>query len=110
MTDTVLSVKDLRVAFGRQQFDAVKGISYDLLQGEKLAIVGESGSGKSVSSMALMGLLPPEAHVTGRARFGGRDLLKMDDESLRRIRGNDISMIFQEPMTSLTPVLTIGRQ
>src|SRR6056297_2025976 len=110
MTDTVLSVKDLRVAFGRQQFAAVKGISYDLLQGEKLAIVGESGSGKSVSSMALMGLLPPEAHVTGRARFGGRDLLKMDDESLRRIRGNDISMIFQEPMTSLTPVLTIGRQ
>ncbi len=110
MTDTVLSVKDLRVAFGRQRFAAVKGISYDLLQGEKLAIVGESGSGKSVSSMALMGLLPPEAHVTGRARFGGRDLLKMDDESLRRIRGNDISMIFQEPMTSLTPVLTIGRQ
>ncbi|MEL6233573.1 MAG: ABC transporter ATP-binding protein [Pseudomonadota bacterium] len=87
-------------------------MSYDLRAGETLAIVGESGSGKSVSSLALMGLLPPRiTEVTaGSAMFEGQDLLTLPEAALRDIRGNAISMIFQEPMTSLDPVMTVGRQ
>ncbi|AUC53902.1 ABC transporter ATP-binding protein [Sagittula sp. P11] len=114
-TDTpLLSVRGLTISFGkgRNRNVAVQDLSYDLHPGETLAIVGESGSGKSVSSMALLGLLPPgSANVeTGTATFDGRDLLTLTDEELRGIRGDRVTMIFQEPMTSLTPVLRIGQQ
>ncbi|MCC5983604.1 MAG: ABC transporter ATP-binding protein [Rhodobacteraceae bacterium] len=110
MSAPLLQVRDLSVAFGPVR--AVDGLSYDLHAGETLAIVGESGSGKSVSSMALLGLLPPRsARIEGgTAVFDGQDLLRLSDRDLRRVRGNRIAMIFQEPMTSLTPVLRIGQQ
>ncbi len=114
MSAPLLEVKGLAVAFGSagRPNHAVVDLSYRLARGETLAIVGESGSGKSVSSLALLGLL---AHSGGRvtageAWFDGRDLLAMGEQELRRIRGDRITMIFQEPMTSLNPVLTIGRQ
>ena len=110
---TLLSVEDLTVRFGTRRGVAhvVTGISYTLDAGETLAIVGESGSGKSVSSLALIGLVPqPPGRVTGSVRFGGNDLVAAGREELRHVRGNDIAMIFQDPMTSLNPVLTIGRQ
>ena len=90
---------------------AVDGVSFHVEEGETLAIVGESGCGKSVTAMSLMRLIPePPGKIAGSVRFRGRDLLKLSDREMRAIRGNDISMIFQEPMTSLNPVLTIGRQ
>jgi oligopeptide/dipeptide ABC transporter ATP-binding protein len=90
---------------------AVNGISFDIRQGETLGIVGESGCGKSVTSLALLGILPRAGRaVAGTAMFEGRDLLQLSDRELRDIRGKDIAMIFQDPMTSLNPVLTIGKQ
>ena len=90
---------------------AVNGISFDVAPGETLGIVGESGCGKSVTSLALLGILPRAGRVEdGHARFEGRDLLALDDDELREVRGREIAMIFQDPMTSLNPVLTIGRQ
>src|SRR3954470_8453774 len=90
---------------------AVDGVSFHVDEGETLAIVGESGCGKSVTSMSLMRLIPePPGKIAGSVRFQGRDLLKLSEPEMRAIRGNDISMIFQEPMSSLNPVLNIGRQ
>jgi peptide/nickel transport system ATP-binding protein len=90
---------------------AVDGVSFHVDEGETLAIVGESGCGKSVTSMSLMRLIPePPGKIAGSIRFRGKDLLKFSDAEMRAIRGNEISMIFQEPMTSLNPVLTVGRQ
>src|ERR1700760_3621010 len=87
------------------------GVSFNVNQGETLAIVGESGCGKSVTSMSMMRLIPePPGKIGGSIRFEGRDLLQFTDREMRSLRGNDISMIFQEPMTSLNPVLTVGRQ
>ncbi|HVL98908.1 MAG TPA: ABC transporter ATP-binding protein [Egibacteraceae bacterium] len=109
----LLSVRDLRVSFGTKRGTArvVNGVSYDIDAGETLAIVGESGSGKSVSTHALMGLVPrPPATVTGEVLYEGRNLLNATDGELRGIRGRHLAMIFQDPMTSLNPVLTIGRQ
>ncbi len=110
----LLSVRDLEVKFvtRRATVHAVNGISFDLEAGDTLGIVGESGCGKSVTSLAMLGILPkPAGRVTrGEVRFEDRDLLKLSDSQLRRIRGRDIAMIFQDPMTSLNPVLTIGRQ
>jgi oligopeptide transport system ATP-binding protein len=109
----LLTVEDLRVEFWtrRGTVHAVNGISFDIAPGETLGIVGESGCGKSVTSLALLGILPRAGRVpTGTAMFDGRDLLKLSDSQLRRVRGRDIAMIFQDPMTSLNPVLTIGRQ
>ena len=109
----LLTVEDLRVQFwtSRGTVHAVNGISFDIGAGDTLGIVGESGCGKSVTSLALMGILPRAGKVTsGTAMFGDRDLFRLSDRELRRIRGRDIAMIFQDPMTSLNPVLTIGRQ
>jgi oligopeptide/dipeptide ABC transporter ATP-binding protein len=111
--EPILSVEDLHVQFwtGRGTVHAVNGISFDIAPGETLGIVGESGCGKSVTSLALLGILPRAGRVTrGTATFGGRDLLKLKDEQLRSIRGREIGMIFQDPMTSLNPVLSIGKQ
>ncbi len=113
MREPLLAVEDLRVQFwtGRGTVYAVNGISFDVAAGETLGIVGESGCGKSVTSLALLGILPRAGKVTsGSAMFGGRDLLALSDSELRAIRGREIAMIFQDPMTSLNPVLTIGRQ
>ena len=109
----LLSVDDLRVQFWtrRGTVHAVNGISFDIAPGETLGIVGESGCGKSVTSLALLGILPRAGKITsGSATFGDRDLFQLSERELRRIRGRDIAMIFQDPMTSLNPVLTIGRQ
>jgi peptide/nickel transport system ATP-binding protein len=112
--EVLLSVRDLHVEFqtSRGRVRAVEGVSYDVRPGEILAIVGESGCGKSVSSLAIMRLLPKRTgRVTkGEILFGGRNLLTLSDGEMRRIRGREIGMIFQEPMTSLNPVLTIGEQ
>ena len=110
----LLEVKDLATYFFTQEgvVKAVDGISYDLEEGEVLGIVGESGCGKSVSALSIMRLVanPPGRTVRGEVFFEGEDLLKMDNAEMRHIRGNRIAMVFQEPMTSLNPVLTIGRQ
>src|SRR5690606_32390060 len=110
----LLSVEDLHVHFvtSRGVVRAVEGSSWQVRPGEMVALVGESGCGKSVSALAVMRLLarPAGRIVHGRILFEGRNLLELDDESMRQIRGRDISMIFQEPMTSLNPVLTIGMQ
>jgi oligopeptide transport system ATP-binding protein len=110
----LLQVKDLATQFFTESgvVKAVDGITYDIEEGETLALVGESGCGKSVSALSLMRLIPdpPGKTVAGEVIFEGEDLLKMSDEDMRHIRGNRMSMIFQEPMTSLNPVLTIGRQ
>ena len=109
----VLAVEDLRVRFAtrRGTADVVNGVSWSVDAGETLALVGESGSGKSVSTMALLGLVPsPPATVSGAAHFDGKDLLTLSEDELRPVRGPGIGMVFQDPMTSLNPVLTIGRQ
>jgi oligopeptide transport system ATP-binding protein len=109
----LLTVEDLRVQFwtSRGTVHAVNGITFDVAPGDTLGIVGESGCGKSVTSLAILGILPRAGKVTsGTAMFGDRDLFRLSDRELRRIRGRDIAMIFQDPMTSLNPVLTIGRQ
>jgi peptide/nickel transport system ATP-binding protein len=107
-----LSVENLSVEFPSEDgtVHAVRGVSFDLHPGEVLGIVGESGSGKSVTSMAIMGLLPPTADVTGEVRLNGRSILDMTDKQMSAYRGNSISMVFQDPMSSLTPVLSIGVQ
>jgi oligopeptide/dipeptide ABC transporter ATP-binding protein len=110
---SLLSVEDLRVEFWTQRGTvfAVNGVSFEIGAGETLGIVGESGSGKSVTALAILGILPRSARLAGgHARFGGQDLLTLSDRELRRIRGAEIAMVFQDPMTSLNPVLTIGRQ
>ena len=112
--DPLLSVRDLRVTFGsgERTVHAVNGISYDLARGETLGVVGESGCGKSVSSLALMRLLPkPAAQIpSGEITFDGEEILGLSEEAMREIRGNRMAMIFQDPMTSLNPVLTVERQ
>ena len=113
MRQPLLSVEDLHVQFWtrRGTIHAVNGISFDIAPGETLGIVGESGCGKSVTSLAILGILPRAGRATsGTAVFDGRDLLHLSDRELRAVRGKEIAMIFQDPMTSLNPVLTIGRQ
>jgi len=113
MTD-LLEVEDLGTWFYTRQgiVKAVDGVNFGVASGETLAIVGESGCGKSMTALSLMRLIPdpPGRIVSGTIKLGGKDLLKLSEEEMRKVRGNDISMIFQEPMTSLNPVMTIGKQ
>ena len=114
--ETLLTVRNLRVNFRLDKhtaFEAVKGISFDIPTNSTVALVGESGSGKSVTSLSILGLLPKENATVllgSEIMYGGRNLLELDQPELRRLRGADISMIFQEPMTSLNPVFTVGFQ
>jgi oligopeptide transport system ATP-binding protein len=114
VSEPVLDVHDLRVTFRTDHgtVKAVDGVSFTLARGETLGLVGESGSGKSVTNLALMGLVPaPPGKVEAtHVRVGGRDLAQLTARQIRRIRGNEVAMIFQDPMTSLNPLLTVGRQ
>ncbi|MGH3779252.1 MAG: oligopeptide/dipeptide ABC transporter ATP-binding protein, partial [Pseudonocardiaceae bacterium] len=111
-TAPLLSVRNLAVSFPSEagRVDAVRGVDFDLCPGRTLAIVGESGSGKSVTSMAVMGLLPEYASVTGSITLNGRQLLELDDRQMSKIRGRELGMIFQDPLSSLTPIFSVGRQ
>jgi peptide/nickel transport system ATP-binding protein len=104
----LLDVRDLSIAFGERE--AVRGISFGINAGETLGLVGESGSGKSAASLAVLRLLPESARVGGRIRFDGEDLPELPEEGMRRRRGREIAMIFQEPMTALNPVMAVGAQ
>jgi oligopeptide transport system ATP-binding protein len=110
----LLNVQGLETQFRTREgvVHAVNGVSFRLKEGETLGIVGESGCGKSVSVMSMLGLIPtpPGKVVAGKALYQGQDLLKLSDKEIRHIRGAQISMVFQDPMTSFNPVLTIGRQ
>ncbi|MFZ0215093.1 MAG: ABC transporter ATP-binding protein [Candidatus Dormiibacterota bacterium] len=113
-TQPLLRVEDLRTQFRTPGglVGAVDGVSFELAPGETLGIVGESGSGKSVTALSIMGLLPRpgSSHPTGRVLLEGRDLLGASERRLRAVRGKDVAMVFQDPMTSLDPVMTVGRQ
>src|SRR5438132_4285735 len=114
MAEVLLSVRNLKTYFYTDEgvVKAVDGLSYELRKGQTLGIVGESGSGKSVHALSVMRLIPqpPGKIVEGQILFEGTDLLKLPEDQMRKVRGNRIAMIFQEPMTSLNPVLTIGEQ
>ena len=114
MAEPVLSIRDLTVEFRTEDgvVHAVEGVSYDVFPGETLGIVGESGSGKSVSTMSILGLIPqpPGRIASGTAMFKGKDLLTMKKKELRNFRGDEVAMVFQDPMTSLNPVLKVGYQ
>ncbi|MEU2022173.1 ABC transporter ATP-binding protein [Streptomyces sp. NPDC016469] len=107
----VLSVRDLHITFPSEAgpVEAVRGIGFDLLPGRTLGIVGESGSGKSATAMGIMGLLPPTALTGGQVLLDGRDLLGLADKELSALRGNAIGMVFQDPLSALTPIFTVGR-
>src|SRR5260370_24721798 len=109
----MLSVENLNVLFraadGKQP-PAVRDVSFSLQPGEVLGLVGESGSGKSVTSLAIMRLLPPQASIKGKILFQGENLLRIPEEKMRNLRGAQISLIFQEPMTALNPVMRVGDQ
>ncbi|GAB3067134.1 ABC transporter ATP-binding protein [Salinicoccus sesuvii] len=114
MKEPVLQIKDLKIDFSTYAgtVNAVRGVSYDVYKGETLAIVGESGSGKSVTNQAIMKLLPqpPAIYSHGEILFDGKNLLDQSEKQMEKIRGNDISMIFQDPMTSLNPTMKVGKQ
>ena len=108
LSHPLLAVRDLNIHFGAKH--AVRGISFAIHSGEALGLVGESGSGKSVTSLAIMRLLAPQAVISGEILYSGGDLAAMKDEEMRRLRGSEIAMIFQEPMTALNPVMRVGDQ
>ena len=113
MSDVLLDVKNLKTRFKTDDgsFFAVDDVSFQVKQGRTLGVVGESGCGKSVTSLSIMRLIQAPGKIeAGEVVFNGQDLLKMPDEKMRHIRGNEVAMIFQEPMTSLNPVYTIGDQ
>ena len=104
----LLDVRNLQIAFGSHE--AVRGISFSIAAGETLGLVGESGSGKSATSLAMMRLLPPSATVSGSVHLASHDLFTLPEPAMRAHRGKSLAMIFQEPMTALNPVMTVGRQ
>jgi oligopeptide/dipeptide ABC transporter ATP-binding protein len=109
----VLEVQDLQtvVRQGARDLPVVRGVSFEVRAGEAVALVGESGSGKSMTALSLMGLLPPSARMTGGAlRLGGQDIGRLDENARRRLRGSEIAMIYQDPMTSLNPLMRVGPQ
>src|SRR6187401_697753 len=112
--EPLLSIRDLSIAFGRgtRESLAVDRISFDIGKGETVALVGESGSGKSVTALSVMKLLPYPAarHPSGSINFKGQELMGLSENEIRKVRGNDITIIFQEPMTSLNPLHTIEKQ
>src|SRR5262245_5554834 len=112
MADSILSIRDLRVTFPTMAGDvqAVRGVDLDVHSGELLAVVGESGSGKSVSFLGVMGLLPPTTKIEGSARLGTTELVGAEKDVIRRVRGRQIAMIFQDPLSALNPVQRIGPQ
>ncbi len=105
-----LEVSELTVAFGRRRVVAVDHLSFTLGEHERIGIIGQSGSGKSVTALAMIGLLPENAHVTGSVKLNGRELVGRSEGELQALRGNVVSMIFQEPMTALDPTMRVGRQ
>jgi oligopeptide/dipeptide ABC transporter ATP-binding protein len=109
MTEQLLEARDLRVDFGQGR-EAVRGVDLTVARGETVALVGESGCGKSLTALALMDLLPPGAHASGSARLGDTELIGRDERTMRRIRGDRIGMIFQDPMSALNPTTTVGTQ
>ena len=111
-TSPILSVRDLNVTFPSESglVRAVRGVDFDLHPGRTLGIVGESGSGKSVTSLAVMGLLPDYAKVEGSVQFDGQELIGLSDKQLTSVRGAGIGMIFQDPLSALNPVFSIGHQ
>lgn len=114
MSEKILEVRDLKVQFNTDHglVTAVDGVNFDVYKGKSIGIVGESGSGKSVSALSIMGLIPnpPGKIAGGQVLFKGENLLEYSEHKMRSIRGNKIAMIFQEPMTSLNPVFTVGNQ
>src|SRR5437763_7892470 len=111
-TPPLLQVEHLNVSFATQtgEVAAVRDVSFSIPESGTLGLVGESGSGKSATSLAIMRLLPPQARTTGNVSFAGADLLALSNDEMRRVRGARISMIFQEPMTALNPVMRVGDQ
>ena len=107
---SLLEIEDLRVTFGRRRKVAVDGVSFTLGERERLGIIGQSGSGKTVIALSVMGLLPENARVSGSIRLAGRELVGRPEKELRRLRGDAVSMVFQEPMTALDPTMRVGRQ
>src|SRR3989304_6929852 len=114
MSDTLLSVRNLKTWFesSKGPIRAVDGVSFDIRRGECFALLGESGCGKTITALTIMQLLPPQArgNVAGEVLLGGQDLLALPEGAMRGVRGGHIGMIFQEPMTSLNPVLSVGAQ
>lgn len=114
MSEALLEIENLKIQFrsGKSIVQPIRGVNFKIKKGETLGVVGESGSGKSVTSLSVMGLLPSGTSeiIEGKIMFDGKDLTKLNDRQFQKIRGNEISMIFQEPMTSLNPVFTIGEQ
>jgi peptide/nickel transport system ATP-binding protein len=106
----LLEVTDLRIAFGRSRREVVRRVSFALEPGERLGLIGESGSGKTVTALAVMGLLEENAYVSGSIRLKGRELVGLRDRDLAPLRGDLMSMVFQEPMTALDPTMPVGRQ
>jgi len=107
---SLIDVDHLSVDFGRRRVPAVRDVSFSLQAGERLGLIGESGSGKSVTALAIMGLLPENAHVSGQIRVAGQQIVGADERVLARLRGAAMTMVFQEPMTALDPTMRAGRQ
>ncbi|MCA0294934.1 MAG: ABC transporter ATP-binding protein [Actinobacteria bacterium] len=107
---SLLEVSDLTVSFGRRRVEAVRGVSFRLEAGQRLGVIGESGSGKTVTALAVMGLLPENAHVSGSVRLAGTEIVGRSESALAGLRGDVMSMVFQEPMTALDPTMRVGRQ
>jgi peptide/nickel transport system ATP-binding protein len=110
VSEPLLEVRDLRVAFDPGPREVLHGIDFTLAKGERLGLIGESGSGKSVTALAVMGLLPETARVAGSIRFNGTEIIGRPDRVVAELRGDQMSMVFQEPMTALDPTMRVGRQ